>query len=558
MSPSLEVLFDNAADAIIIAEKTSGIILDANKAASRLLQLPHEKIVGMHQSKLHPKNDTSSFNNHVKDLDELGATVAHDEKIVRKDGSEIPVEILASQIVYDGKQCIMGTFRDISLRKQTEKVLKESEDEFKSVIQSSPNAFYIYHLENDNRLILTATNPAADKIIGISHKSLIGKTIEEAFPNLISTGIPDIYRKIARGEMNNYSFEIPYQDERFKGYYNVHVYATKANTIVVDFRDITERFMNEKKLRDSQLLLKSSLESQKDTILFSIDNAYRYLYFNKAHIDVMKYAYNKDIELGMNILDCITLDDDREVAKENYDRALKGESHTNIRVYGERNVAYYESFFNPILSDENEIVGATGLARDITERKKTEQELQDMSQRLKLATDSGKLGIWDRDLEKNTMKWNERMFELYGITQDTFSNNVDAWINGLHPEDKQRAVEESNLAIAGDKNFDTTFRVLHPNGTVKYLKAYAVVIRDNSGKALWMTGISRDITEQIQAEHALKESEEKSRLLIKNSNDIIVLVNEKGEQTFVSDVVENITGYTAEELYGNILDVIHP
>ena len=84
MSPSLEVLFDNAADAIIIAERTSGIILNANKAASRLLHLPHEKIVGMHQCKLHPKNDTSSFNNHVKDLDELGATVPMTKRLFVK------------------------------------------------------------------------------------------------------------------------------------------------------------------------------------------------------------------------------------------------------------------------------------------------------------------------------------------------------------------------------------------------------------------------------------------------------------------------------------------
>ncbi|MBS4057940.1 MAG: HAMP domain-containing histidine kinase [Bacteroidales bacterium] len=148
-------------------------------------------------------------------------------------------------------------------------------------------------------------------------------------------------------------------------------------------KDITKRKQAEQALLDSQLLLKSSLESQSDTILFSINKDYHYLYFNSAHAKVMKYAYGKEIEAGMNILDCITSDEDRAVAKNNYDRALRGETHTNVRVFGKENLAYYESFFNPILNERNQIVGATGLARDISERKKSELALLKSQKRLK-------------------------------------------------------------------------------------------------------------------------------------------------------------------------------
>ena len=148
-------------------------------------------------------------------------------------------------------------------------------------------------------------------------------------------------------------------------------------------KDITGRKQDEQALIDSQLLLKTSLESQKDTILFSINRNYEYLYFNTAHYHVMKYAYGSEIEVGMNILDCISNSEDRLVAKENYDRALRGESHSNIRIFGDENLAYYESFFNPIYNDEHEIVGATGLARDISERRKSELALQKSEQELK-------------------------------------------------------------------------------------------------------------------------------------------------------------------------------
>ncbi len=81
------------------------------------------------------------------------------------------------------------------------------------------------------------------------------------------------------------------------------------------------------------------------------------------------------------------------------------------------------------------------------------------------------------------------------------------------------------------------------------------IFKLNSGE---IVSIYDDITEKKQAEQALKESEAKFRLLIKNSNDILVLANGKGEQFFISDVVTNITGYTSEELIGPIANVIYP
>jgi PAS domain S-box-containing protein len=148
-------------------------------------------------------------------------------------------------------------------------------------------------------------------------------------------------------------------------------------------KNISKKKGDEIKLSNSKLLLKASLESQKDTILFSINQNYEYLYFNSAHQNVMKYAYGIDVQIGMNVLDCMTNIDDRATAKHNFDRALAGESHSNIRVFGEENKAYYESFFNPIRNEKNEIIGATGLARDITQRKESELALEKSEKDLK-------------------------------------------------------------------------------------------------------------------------------------------------------------------------------
>ena len=175
--------------------------------------------------------------------------------------------------------------------------------------------------------------------------------------------------------------------------------------VVVRTYDVTGSKQAEEALVRSQLLLQSSLESQKDTILFSIDHDYRYLYFNKAHSDVMRSAYGKDIALGMYILDCITSDEDRVVAKQNYDRALSGESHTNVRVFGDLELAYYESFFNPVLTESGEIIGATGLARDITERVHAEQALQQSQALLQAAMDRSQAGIAIADAPDGRLRY---------------------------------------------------------------------------------------------------------------------------------------------------------
>ena len=110
--------------------------------------------------------------------------------------------------------------QEIEERKQMEEALRHSEEKFRRIIESSPLAMYFYSLDKNDDLILIGANPAADRIIGIHHSELIGKTIEEAFPNLVGTDVPAIYHKVAKGELGEQSFEIAYDEERFSGRYD--------------------------------------------------------------------------------------------------------------------------------------------------------------------------------------------------------------------------------------------------------------------------------------------------------------------------------------------------
>jgi PAS domain S-box-containing protein len=140
-------------------------------------------------------------------------------------------------------------------------------------------------------------------------------------------------------------------------------------------------------------------------------------------------------------------------------------------------------------------------ARDELEdrvRTRTE-ELRQMNERFSLATRAARLGVWDWDLQKNELVWNDGMYELYGVKKEDFAGAYEAWLQGVHPDDRAFSDEISRQARRGERPYDTEFRVVWPDNSIHYLKAYGQFVRDGDGKPLRMTGINYDITERKRA-----------------------------------------------------------
>jgi PAS domain S-box-containing protein len=146
---------------------------------------------------------------------------------------------------------------------------------------------------------------------------------------------------------------------------------------------------------------------------------------------------------------------------------------------------------------------------DVTERRQAKESLRLTTERLTLAVRAGSVGIWDYDVLHNHLIWDAQMYRLYGITDDQFSGAYEAWQAGLHPDDQQRGHAEIQMAINGEKEFNTEFRVLWPDGGIHNIRAIALVERNSSGQALHMIGTNWDITAHKQAEAALLETNRK-------------------------------------------------
>lgn len=138
--------------------------------------------------------------------------------------------------------------RDISERMKAEEGKRKSEAKFRSIVESTPLGMLMYRLEDDDRLVLIETNPAADRILKIDSRKLIGKTIEEAFPPLAGTEVPRMYRLAASTGETWTTDSIEYQDDRIKGAYQVIAFQISPGTMVALFHDITERKKTENEL----------------------------------------------------------------------------------------------------------------------------------------------------------------------------------------------------------------------------------------------------------------------------------------------------------------------
>jgi signal transduction histidine kinase/sensor domain CHASE-containing protein/AmiR/NasT family two-component response regulator len=144
------------------------------------------------------------------------------------------------------------------------------------------------------------------------------------------------------------------------------------------------------------------------------------------------------------------------------------------------------------------------LISDIVERQRATEELCQISTRLSLAVRAGGVGVFDYDIVNNSLLWDDQMFALYGVDKRNFGGAYETWRACIFPEDLERYDAEVQMAIRGEKEFDTEFRVCYPDGSIRNLKALAIIQCGVSGQPLRMMGTNWDITKQKQTETELQ------------------------------------------------------
>jgi PAS domain S-box-containing protein len=165
-----------------------------------------------------------------------------------------------------------------------------------------------------------------------------------------------------------------------------------------------------------------------------------------------------------------------------------------------------------LCNSEHQVRGA--LRREIAERRAIETELRHSTQQLLLAIEAGQLGTWELDTRTNAVKWSIRMEEMHGYAPGTFGGTLTEAIANDHPEDREQILQD--IARSPDAA-RRTYRVLLPDGRVRWIEGAGRTIRDESEQPTQMLGVCYDVTEKKEADIALRQAleclEEEQELL---------------------------------------------
>ena len=180
----------------------------------------------------------------------------------------------------------------------------------------------------------------------------------------------------------------------------------------------------------------------------------------------------------------------------------------------------------------------------------SKEALLQTSERLSLAVRSGGIGIWDYDVVNNRLDWDAQMFRLYGYAPGQSCDAYEAWQAGVHPEDRLRRVDLMQRALQGGQEYDAEFRILWPDGTLRYLRSFASVLRDGSGKPLHMIGTNWDMTETKLSEESIKSQASLINALLDSMPDMIFFKDLAGRYLGCNPNFLAFAGVTKEELLG--------
>jgi diguanylate cyclase (GGDEF)-like protein/PAS domain S-box-containing protein len=235
---------------MIHAHDAAGRIVFWNRECERVLGYTASEVIGNPAifERFYPDAD---YRSNVRAQHEVGKDFHEREITVRAaDGSE---RILSWSLVSNASPlpgwATWETGRDITARRRAERLSREFQHRAQKLIEASPMGMHIYRLAQDGRLLLAGSNPSADKILHRGHAELIGRTIEEVFPELAASELPERFRQICRegGQWKNE--QIDYRDDGIAGAWELHCFQIEPGACAAMFLDLTERKLMETRLR---------------------------------------------------------------------------------------------------------------------------------------------------------------------------------------------------------------------------------------------------------------------------------------------------------------------
>jgi PAS domain S-box-containing protein len=188
-------------------------------------------------------------------------------------------------------------------------------------------------------------------------------------------------------------------------------------------------------------------------------------------------------------------------------------------------------------------------AADAIEAASARNAARESEERLRLATQTGKVGVWDWDINSNQVSWTDSLYTIHGVDREHFAATVEAFESLVHPEDRDRVCGAIQRSLEHDEPYELEFRAVRPDGEVIWLFTNATVHRVD-GRPVRMLGATTDITASKRAELAVREGQQRFVRFMQHLPGLAWIKDADGRYVFANDAAQRAFQKTASQLYG--------
>ncbi len=485
---------------------------------------------------------------------------------IRSDGRHLTLEI-HEELIRDDRGVATGirsVMLDVTARKQAEDALREREATLQAVCVTAIAA--IVMIDADGRTILW--NPAAERMFGYTAAEMMGRRVhdlvapgdlrqrfEAAFAVFQKTGQgPAIGRVTELTAWRRDGSEFPIELSL------AAVQKGQEWHAVALVRDITARKQAEKALRQSEENFRSVVENAPEAIFVSTKARFRYL--NPAAVKLFGAASASDL-LDRPVIESVH-PDSRAAVVEGIRQVQE------LKVAASRVAQKYLRLDGTVLDIEGSVIpflyegedGGLVYVRDITERKRAEEQLRAKEYLLSESQRIAHLGSWEftERAGKSMSAWTPETYRIFGVSPEDCVPSRERFVSLIHPDDRAAMQAWMSACLAGLEPPDLEFRVGLPDGSVRYIYSRGhLVPPDAENDSSRVLGVAQDITERKRAEEALRQSEESFRSVVENAPDGIFVATH-GRFRYLNPVAVRLFGATSDSelLHRPVIERIHP
>jgi PAS domain S-box-containing protein len=312
--------------------------------------------------------------------------------------------------------------------------------------------------------------------------------------------------------------------------------------------DFIERARAEQQLRAQEAQLRS-FGMNAPVVLLHLDRETRIRFANRAAAE--RWQTTPEALVGKFLVELIGAEAlatlEPHIARTLAGEAAAFEGELPLPKLGSR---YVRITYTPDQDEGGRVQGYFAAVNDLTDRRRAELQLRESEERLRLATKTGKVGLWDWDVVANRITWTDSLYAIHGVRPENFAASVQSFMGLVHADDRMQVARAIQLSLEKEDFYELEFRAVRPDdGEVMWLFTNALVLREG-GKPIRMLGATLDITDRKRAELALRESEERFRALASHAPVGIFLANAAGDCVFVNETWCEMAGLAAEDAAG--------